>query len=139
MPRTSAGVRSDMSPLSAPAHPFLTPVTWCPSWKARRATPRIAALSPGASPPPVRIPIRIPRTGYGVPGGRCAPELAISSTSPEDASVADPPGDPLGVEVLQQGEHRAPAGAHAVSQRGHGDGAGCGDHLADQLHGGLVG
>src|SRR5437763_262802 len=59
MPRTDAGVRSSMSPApSTPAQPFLIPVTWNPCWKARRATPRIAALSPGASPPPVRTPIR---------------------------------------------------------------------------------
>src|SRR6266480_1968268 len=59
MPRTEAGVRSSMSPPpSTPAQPFLMPVTWNPCWKARRATPRIAALSPGASPPPVRTPIR---------------------------------------------------------------------------------
>src|SRR5947208_11542325 len=59
MPRTDAGVRSSMSPApSTPAQPFLMPVTWNPCWNARRATPRIAALSPGASPPPVRTPIR---------------------------------------------------------------------------------
>src|SRR5204862_44961 len=59
MPRTSAGVSSSMRPSSRqPAQPFLTPLTWCPSWNARRATARIAALSPGASPPPVRIPMR---------------------------------------------------------------------------------
>src|SRR5438132_6180166 len=59
MPRTEAGVRSSMSPApSSPAQPFLMPVTWNPCWKARRATPRMAALSPGASPPPVRTPIR---------------------------------------------------------------------------------
>src|SRR6266576_3223072 len=59
MPRTDADVRSSMSPApSTPAQPFLMPVTWNPCWKARRATPRIAALSPGASPPPVRTPIR---------------------------------------------------------------------------------
>src|SRR5437763_1120333 len=59
MPRTEAGVRSSMSPPpSTPAQPFLIPVTWNPCWKARRATPRMAALSPGASPPPVRTPIR---------------------------------------------------------------------------------
>src|SRR2546430_17255808 len=34
------------------------PVAWNPCWIARRATPRNAALSPGASPPPVRTPIR---------------------------------------------------------------------------------
>src|SRR6266513_1678849 len=59
MPRTEAGVRSSMSPPpSTPAQPFLIPVTWNPCWKARRATPRMAALSPGASPPPVSTPIR---------------------------------------------------------------------------------
>src|SRR5437763_1477783 len=59
MPRTDADVRSSMSPApSTPAQPFLMPVTWNPCWKARRATPRMAALSPGASPPPVRTPIR---------------------------------------------------------------------------------
>src|SRR2546430_9339625 len=59
MPRTSAGVSSSISPSSMqPAQPFLTPLTWCPSWNARRATARIAAFKPGASPPPVRIPIR---------------------------------------------------------------------------------
>src|SRR5947208_8166016 len=59
MPRTDAGVRSSMSPPpNTPAQPFLIPVTWNPCWKARRATPRMAALSPGASPPPVRTPIR---------------------------------------------------------------------------------
>src|SRR2546425_1987572 len=59
MPRTEAGVRSSMSPApSTPAQPFLIPVTWNPCWKARRATPRMAALRPGASPPPVRTPIR---------------------------------------------------------------------------------
>src|SRR5438477_9293621 len=59
MPRTDAGVRSSMSPApSTPAQPFLMPVTWNPCWNARRATPRMAALSPGASPPPVRTPIR---------------------------------------------------------------------------------
>src|SRR2546425_2294455 len=59
MPRTEAGVRSSMSPApSTPAQPFLIPVTWNPCWKARRATPRTAALRPGASPPPVRTPIR---------------------------------------------------------------------------------
>src|SRR5438128_79351 len=59
MPRTDADVRSSMSPApSTPAQPFLMPVTWNPCWKARRATPRMAALSPGASPPPVRTPKR---------------------------------------------------------------------------------
>src|SRR5437870_5081799 len=59
MPRTDADVRSSMSPApSTPAQPFLMPVTWNPCWKARRATPRMAALRPGASPPPVRTPIR---------------------------------------------------------------------------------
>src|SRR5215469_8677543 len=59
MPRTSAGTRSSRSPCSAPAQPFLIPLTWWPSWKARLATPRMAAFRPGASPPPVRTPIRI--------------------------------------------------------------------------------
>src|SRR6266550_3645650 len=59
IPRTDADVRSSMSPApSTPAQPFLIPVTWNPCWKARRATPRMAALSPGASPPPVSTPIR---------------------------------------------------------------------------------
>src|SRR2546422_316489 len=59
MPRTEAGVRSSMSPPpSPPPQPFLIPVTWNPCWKARGATPRTAALRPGASPPPVRTPIR---------------------------------------------------------------------------------
>src|ERR1700716_3895809 len=59
MPRTEAGVRSSRSPApSNPAQPFLMPLTWNPCWKARRATPRMAALRPGASPPPVRTPMR---------------------------------------------------------------------------------
>src|SRR3989475_5010992 len=59
MPRTSAGRSSSMTPLSRqPAQPFWTPLTEWPSWNARRATARIAAFSPGASPPPVRTPMR---------------------------------------------------------------------------------
>ena len=59
IPRTSCAVISRISPSSRqPAHPFWTPLTWCPSWNARRATARMAAFRPGASPPPVRIPIR---------------------------------------------------------------------------------
>src|SRR5436309_2840183 len=59
MPRTSDGVSSPMRPSSRqPAQPFLTPLTGWPSWNARRATARIAAFRPGASPPPVRTPMR---------------------------------------------------------------------------------
>src|SRR5437879_186676 len=59
MPRTSDGVSSPMRPSSRqPAQPFLTPLTGGPSWNARRASARIAAFRPGASPPPVRTPMR---------------------------------------------------------------------------------
>src|SRR2546427_1508854 len=59
MPRTEAGVRSSMSPApSTPAQPFLIPVTWNPCGKPGRAPHRRPALSAGASPPPVRTPIR---------------------------------------------------------------------------------
>ena len=44
------------------SQPFWTPLTRWPSWNARRATALIAAFRPGASPPPVRTPIR---TGIG--------------------------------------------------------------------------
>src|SRR2546422_5152004 len=63
MPRTSSGLSSVITPPSRqPAQPFWTPLTEWLSWNARRATARMAALRPGASPPPVRIPIR---TGIG--------------------------------------------------------------------------
>src|ERR1700686_3972120 len=60
MPRVDCGVRSSISPSPRrPAQPFLIPLTLRLRVKARRATARIAAFRPGASPPPVRTPILI--------------------------------------------------------------------------------
>src|SRR5438105_15768115 len=100
MPRTSAGVRSDMSPLRAPAHPFLIPLTWNPSWKARRATPRMAALRPGASPPPVRTPIRTTPSlarlsGLATAGGQIHDQHQCAEDNDER-----PDGHPRGVIEL---------------------------------------
>src|SRR5262249_25608032 len=43
--------------LIAPSQPWRMPTTLKPSRRARMVTARIAGLSPGTSPPPVRIPI----------------------------------------------------------------------------------
>src|SRR5438445_12241523 len=47
-----------------PAQPSVIPRTSCPSALARRTTARIAALSPGASPPPVSTPMRKARCAF---------------------------------------------------------------------------
>ena len=84
MPRVDCGVRSSISPSpNKPAQPFLIPLTLRLRVKARRATARIAALRPGASPPPVRTPMRIPTILKGV-----------TQLTPADLAEHDP-----GVEV----------------------------------------
>ena len=61
MPRTSlrsSGRVSVAAGFASPAQPSMIPTTLCPPDSARRTTARIAGLSPGQSPPPVRTPIR---------------------------------------------------------------------------------
>jgi hypothetical protein len=49
-----------------PSQPFRIPTTSIESPWARRTTARITALSPGQSPPPVRIPIFFAVTGESI-------------------------------------------------------------------------
>ena len=56
---TSIGPRLRNWPSTSPRQPCSTPTTSSPASNARRATARMTAFSPGQSPPPVRIPIRI--------------------------------------------------------------------------------
>src|SRR5580700_8505154 len=58
----SRGITSP-SPIS-PAHPLRTPNKVSPAMSARRPMARIAALRPGASPPPVRTAILCPTLAY---------------------------------------------------------------------------
>src|SRR5580658_2930351 len=58
----SKGITSP-SPIS-PAHPLRTPNNVSPAMSARRPMARIAALRPGASPPPVRAAILCPTLAY---------------------------------------------------------------------------
>src|ERR1700683_4509719 len=58
----SSGMTSP-SPIS-PAHPLRTPNNVSPAMSARRPMARIAALRPGASPPPVRTAILCPTLAY---------------------------------------------------------------------------
>src|SRR3972149_4308151 len=80
IPRTSSGVSSTTSSLSNPNQPLRMPTISYRSRLPARATALIAAFSPGASPPPVRTPIRMcnppilpSHTGHGrerLSGGR---------------------------------------------------------------------
>src|SRR5579862_7081284 len=58
----SRGITSP-SPIR-PAHPLRTPNNVSPAMSARRPMARIAALRPGASPPPVRTAILCPTVAY---------------------------------------------------------------------------
>ena len=62
IPRTSSMVSSIQSPSIGPRHPWRKPISSWP-WPSTpfRTIARIAALSPGQSPPPVRTPNRIAR------------------------------------------------------------------------------
>src|SRR5665213_2354257 len=61
MPEMSERLNSTRSPAPVrPDQPLRTPITVSPAANAERATARIAAFSPGASPPPVRIPTLTP-------------------------------------------------------------------------------
>ena len=56
-PSVAGADSGSVSRFSTPAQPSLNPRTLQPSDSALRTTARIAALSPGQSPPPVRTPI----------------------------------------------------------------------------------
>src|SRR3954468_3300054 len=59
MPAVFWAVSSTVLASSTPAQPWRKPMIWCP-WRLTpaRTTPRITALRPGQSPPPVRMPKR---------------------------------------------------------------------------------
>src|SRR5208337_2174531 len=57
IPETESKVSGAASAVSIPLQPSFTPKTLYPSCPARHTTARITGLSPGQSPPPVRIPI----------------------------------------------------------------------------------
>src|SRR5215471_2792342 len=56
IPETCEGPRSSKIGSTSPRQPSRTATTSQPSASARRTTARMTALSPGQSPPPVRIP-----------------------------------------------------------------------------------
>ena len=58
-PRHLAPAEGAKTPSVRPLQPSRTPTISCPRSVERRTTARITALSPGQSPPPVRIPIRM--------------------------------------------------------------------------------
>ena len=58
-PRSRRTRAASGSPSIMPRQPFRTPTVSCPSSQRRRQTARMTAFSPGQSPPPVSIPIRI--------------------------------------------------------------------------------
>src|SRR3989442_7519804 len=59
MSETVSGDRRKTSSCNRPSHPFRMPTTSYPSRQAARPTARMAAFSPGASPPPVSTPTLI--------------------------------------------------------------------------------
>src|SRR3972149_6659540 len=117
IPRTSSGVSSTTSSLSNPNQPLRMPTISYRSRLPARATALIAAFSPGASPPPVRTPIRMcnppilpSHTGHGrerLSGGR--------------RILAEDGADPLvGAPRLRGGGAAVDAGVRpAVLQRLH--------------------
>src|SRR5437588_9140845 len=100
MPETSRRVSSRGSPSPIiPAQPLGTPSTLSPEARARRATARIAAFRPGASPPPVRTPMRMsdphwqPLVGQAVGRAGVARRDRADELEPElkDPAVDPPP------------------------------------------------
>ena len=69
-PRSRAGRAARTSPSTSPRHPARIPTTSSPRTCERRATARMTAFRPGQSPPPVRIPTRIP----------CVPKVGVEPT-----------------------------------------------------------
>src|SRR5207249_11590586 len=92
------GPSGSSSSSTSPRHPSRTPKTSYPRWNDLRPTARITALSPGQSPPPVRMPIRfatreiMPKVGVEERGGN-----HVSPTSPLLFACGDAgQGEPLG-------------------------------------------
>src|SRR3954469_22071764 len=68
IPETSRSARSRNSPSTSPRQPSRMPTESQPAASASRTTARITALSPGQSPPPVRMPT-VFATLVGLPAG----------------------------------------------------------------------
>ena len=103
MPRTSfapRGITPSSSPERRPSYPFRIPSTSHPRPSADRTTARITALSPGASPPPVLIAMRM---------RACLPLWFGADGSRNDEGGARPSGrtpPPRCSDVAGQNRHR---------------------------------
>src|SRR5437763_2139512 len=88
MPDVLSWVTSRWSPLSTPAQPLRKPAISNPwALMPRRTTARITALSPGQSPPPVRMPMRATSAIYSTPGARADAHLPRSIGSASCAEI----------------------------------------------------
>src|SRR5947199_1783344 len=71
IPEVLSWVSSKESPARTPAQPLRNPAISKPwALMPRRTTARITALSPGQSPPPVRMPMRATSPMYSTPSAR---------------------------------------------------------------------
>ena len=80
MPWTDSAASSPTSPSIIPCQPFRNPSSSSPDGVPFRTIARMAAFRPGASPPPVRMPIRITLTPFPKSRTEAAPPRPPTSS-----------------------------------------------------------
>src|SRR6185436_18927489 len=103
MPLTSATPSGIVSPSSGPFQPSRKPTnSWPWTWMPLVTTPRMTALSPGQSPPPVNIPMRIRGNLPDMGGGTPSPSPLVDMVDAMTFSIVARSGDAYGVAVASK-------------------------------------